>query len=67
MIYVQISDKDDAKAFLMLAKSGSPVICMLNNIYGVDDEHLKILRRKRISFKKLQASRIPIPNAALAV
>ena len=67
MIYIQIADKDDSKAFLTLAKSGSPVICFPKNTYGVHDGHLKLLKRKKISFKKLQASRVSIPTTAFAV
>jgi len=67
MIYIQIPDKQDAKAFLALAKSGSPVVCLPKNTYGVRDEHLKILKRKKISFKKLQPSKVPVPKPALAV
>ena len=67
MIYIQLSDVQDAKGFVVLAKSGFPVICLPGNTYGVRDEHLRILKRKRIGFKKLNASRIRIPTPALAV
>ena len=67
MIYIQLSDKQDAKGFLLLAKSGFPVVCLPENTYGVREEHLKLLRRKRISFKKLDASKIPMPKPALAI
>ena len=66
MIYIQISEKHDAKGFLLLAKSGFPVVCLPENTYGVRAEHLKLLKRKRISFKKLEASKILMPNPALA-
>ena len=65
MIYIRLSDKQDAKGFLVLAKSGSPVVCLPENTYGVREEHLKLLKRKRISFTKLEASKIPIPKPAL--
>jgi hypothetical protein len=58
MIYVQIPEKHDAKGFLLLAKSGAPVSCLPRNIYGVSPEHVKILKRKRIPFKKLPAKSI---------
>jgi hypothetical protein len=67
VIYIQLSDVQDAKGFVILAKSGFPVMCLPNNTYGVRDEHLKLLKRKRIAFKKLNASRIRIPKPALAV
>jgi hypothetical protein len=67
MIYIQIPEKQDAKGFLLLAKSGFQVECLPNNTYGVREEHLKILKRKRISFKRLEAGKIRIPKPALAV
>ncbi len=53
MIFIQIPENQDAKAFLVLAKSGFPVVCLPENTYGVREEHLKLLKRKRIPFKKL--------------
>jgi hypothetical protein len=53
MIYIQIPEKHDALGFLALAKSGIPISCLPNNSYGVSNEHLKLLRRKRTPFKKL--------------
>jgi hypothetical protein len=67
MIYIQIPEKQDAKGFLVLAKSAFPVVCLPENTYGVHEEHLKLLKRKRISFKRLEASKIRMPNPALAV
>jgi len=67
MIYIQVPETRDAKAFLLLAKSGFPVVCLPKNTYGVREEHLKLLRRKRISFKKLEASKIRMPKPALAI
>jgi hypothetical protein len=67
MIYIQIAEKQDAKGFLALAKSGVAVVCLPDNTYGVCEEHLKLLKRKRISFKKLEASKIPMPKPALAI
>ena len=55
MIYIRLSEKQDAKGFLVLAKSGSPVVCLPENTYGVREEHLKLLKRKRISFTKSAA------------
>jgi hypothetical protein len=65
--YIQISEKYDAKGFLALAKSGVPVSCLPQNTYGVHPEHLRILKRKRIPFKKLQASNVSLPQPTLAV
>lgn len=67
MIYIRVTDKNDAKTFMALAKSGSPVVCLSENTYGVRDEHLKLLKRKKISFKKLQPSNVPVPKPAVAV
>jgi hypothetical protein len=66
MIYVQIPEKYDAKGFLLLAKSGTPVSCLPRNIYGVTPEHVKILKRKRIPFKKLPAKSVHLPKSSLA-
>ena len=65
--YIQISEKHDAKGFVALAKSGVPVTCLPQNTYGVHPEHLKILKRKRIPFKKLDASKISLPRPTLAI
>ena len=65
--YIQISEKYDAKGFLALARSGVPVSCLPKNTYGVHPEHLRILKRKRIPFKKLQASHVSLPRPTLAV
>lgn len=67
MIYIRVTDRNDAKTFMALAKSGSPVVCLPENTYGVLDEHLRLLKRKRISFKKLSPGKVPVPKAALAV
>lgn len=66
MIYVQIPEKHDAMGFLALAKSGTPVYCLAGNIYGVRTDHIKILKRKRIPFKKLDAKNIRLPKSSLA-
>ena len=62
MIYIQIPEKHDALGFLALAKSGTPISCLPDNTYGVSTEHLKLLRRKRIPFKKLAPNLIRLPN-----
>lgn len=67
MIYIQIPEKQDAKGFLLLAKSGFAVVCLPENTYGVREEHLKILKVKRVAFKKLNASKIRLPKPALVV
>jgi hypothetical protein len=66
MIYVQIPEKQDAKGFLLLAKSGTPVSCLQDNIYGVLPEHIKLLKRKRIPFKKLAPNTVRLPKSSLA-
>jgi hypothetical protein len=67
MIYIQIPERHRADAFLLLVKSGFPVVCLAGKIYGVREEHLKFLKRKRIPFKKLDAGKIRIPEPSLAV
>ena len=62
MIYIQIPKKHGAIGFLELAKSGISVLCLPENTYGVSKEHLELLKQKNIPFKKLEASRIPIPR-----
>ena len=57
MIYIQIPEKQDAKAFILLAKSGFPVVCLPENTYSVRQEHLNLLKRNRIPFKKLDHTR----------
>ena len=66
MTYIQIHDKFDAKGFLALAKSGFPVVCLPDNIYGVRDQHLKLLRKQRIPFRKLNPKDVNLPHSTLA-
>jgi hypothetical protein len=66
MIYVQIPEKQDARGFLLLAKSGAPVTCLAKNIYRVSPDHIKLLKRNKIPFKKLPASRVRLPKSPLA-
>mgnify|MGYP001277013132 FL=1 len=66
MIYVQLPEKHDANGFLLLAKSGLPVSCLPDNTYGVVPEHIKMLKRKRIPFKKLTAKNVHLPKSSLA-
>ncbi|HLA10597.1 MAG TPA: hypothetical protein VJ023_08370 [Pyrinomonadaceae bacterium] len=66
MIYIQIPDEQDAVGFLALAKSGIPVSCLQQNTYGVQQEHLKVLKRMKISFKKLDAKDVHIPKPSIA-
>lgn len=65
MIYIQVPEKHDAMGFLALAKSGTPVYCLAGNIYGVRTDHIKILKRKRIPFKKLDAKNVHLPKSSL--
>jgi hypothetical protein len=62
MIYIQIPEEHDAIGFLELAKSGTSVLCLPDNIYGVSSEHLTLLRRKRIPFKKLESNTVRLPK-----
>lgn len=65
MIYIQIAEKHNAVGFLALAKSGTSVLCLPENTYGVVPEHLTLLKRKRIPFKKLQSSTVRLPHPSL--
>ena len=62
MIYIQIPRDDNAQGFLALARSGISVLCLPDDTYAVTSEHLKILRQKRIPFKKLAKVRLPEPS-----
>ena len=62
MSYIQIPEKYDTRGFLLLAKSGAPVSCLPDNIYGVVSDHIKLLKRKKIPFKKLAAKNVHLPN-----
>jgi hypothetical protein len=50
----------------LLAKSGTPVSCLPRNVYGVSPEHTKMLKRKKIPFKKLAAQSVRLPKSPLA-
>jgi hypothetical protein len=62
MIYIQIPEANNAIGFVTLAKSGTSVLCLPENTYGVALEHLKLLRRKRIPFKKLEGDTVRLPQ-----
>lgn len=66
MTYIHIPEQYDARGFLLLAKSGAPVRCLPDNTYGVLPEHLKLLKRQKIPFKKLAAKNVRLPNPPLA-
>jgi hypothetical protein len=66
MIYVQIPERERAKAVLLLVRSGYSVVCLSGKIYGVAEEHLRFLKRRRIPFRKLDARKIRIPEPVLA-
>ena len=67
MFYIQIPEPYRSNALLMLVKSGFPIVCLPKKKYGVREEHIKLLRRKRIPFKRLDANKIRMPEASLAV
>ena len=50
----------------LLYHRGTPVYCLAGNIYGVRPDHIKILRRKRIPFKRLNARAVHLPKSSLA-
>lgn len=67
MVYIQIPEPYRSDALLMLVKTGVPIVCLPQKRYGVREEHIKLLKRKRIPFKKLDAGKIRMPKASLAV
>jgi hypothetical protein len=62
MTYIQIPEEHNALGFLALATTGPPVVCLPQNIYGVITEHLRVLRQKRIPFKKLDPGTVRLPK-----
>ena len=66
MVYVKIPEAHDARGFLVLAKSGLPVRCLPDNVYGVDPAHLKVLERNKVRFKRLLARHVRLPRSPLA-
>ena len=62
MIYIQIPEEHNALGFIALATSGPPVVCLPQNTYGVIHEHLRVLRQKRIPFKKLEPNTVRLPK-----
>ena len=62
MIFIQLPEEHDALGFLALATSGTPVTCWPKNTYGVSTEHLRLLRRKHIPFKKIERGAIRPPQ-----
>ena len=66
MTYIQIPEKHDAEGFILLAKSGVPVTCLADNVYGVAPEHIRILKRRKIPFRTLPAKRVRLPKSSLA-
>ncbi len=65
MIYIQLSEKVDAEGFVLLAKSGPPVLCLPENVYRISSEQQKLLEEKNIPFKTLNAKDIPMPKASM--
>ena len=66
MIYIRIPERHDALGFLALAKSGVAVACLPENSYGVQPEHVKLLKRMRIPFRKLKVREIRLPKCSTA-
>ncbi len=62
MIYIQIPKDNNAVGFLALAKSGTSVLCLPENTYGVSAKHLILLRRKCIPFKRLESNTVRLPK-----
>jgi hypothetical protein len=62
MIYIQISERNRARALLLMLGGGFAVICLAGKIYGVGESHISFLKRKHIPFKKLKPSHIRLPE-----
>jgi hypothetical protein len=52
MEYIQIPQEYNARG-LYLLMTHSPTKCLPNNIYVVNKEQMKLLRRKKVPFKKV--------------
>lgn len=50
MVFIRLSEKYDARGFLVLAKSGFPIVCLPDNVYGVGKEQLKLLKRQKMTY-----------------
>jgi hypothetical protein len=64
MTYTQMPEKFDARGFLLLAKSGTPVYCLADNIYECPTIRIWELPprpRKRIALDKLPTPRLSQP------
>jgi hypothetical protein len=66
VVYIQIPEASDAAAFVVLAKSGGAVTCLPEIVYGVQPEHLRILRRRHVPFKKIDVKKIRLPKRGRA-
>ena len=67
MTYIQIPAAFRADALLLLVKSGFPIVCLPQKKYGVHEEHLNILKRKGIPFRKLDPSKIRMAEPTVAL
>jgi hypothetical protein len=66
MTYIHIPNQYDAEAFLLLAKSGVAVQCFAENVYGIQQEHLTILKNANIPITFLQTRDVHLPKTSLA-
>lgn len=66
MIYIQIPEKHDAVGFLTMAKSGTAIACLPENSYGVQPEHIRLLKRVGIPFRKLSTRSIRLRKRSTA-
>jgi hypothetical protein len=66
MVFIRLSEKCDARGFLVLAKSGFPIVCLPDNVYGVGKEQLKLLKQQKMSYKTLPANSVRLPKVSLA-
>lgn len=66
MISIQIANKQEAKALLILIKSGFAFQCFPESVYRVSSDQMQLLKRNKIVFKRLKDNRIPLPKTSLA-
>lgn len=57
MIYIQIPEQYNAKGFYNLMLNG-PVKCLPDNVYVVNEEQIKILKKSSIPFKEIDPANL---------
>ena len=55
MHYIQVPEKHNAEAFYDLMLNG-PVKCLPDNVYVVNEQQIKLLKKKGIPYNKIDPS-----------